>query len=46
MCARRGRIEIVRDGMLEVVSFPTPLAVRSAVGDVNVDDALSRLKVC
>jgi hypothetical protein len=31
----RGRIEIVRDGVLEAVSFPTPLAVRSAVGDVS-----------
>jgi hypothetical protein len=39
-----GRIEIVRDGVLEVVSFPTPLSVRSAVGDVNVDDALKQLK--
>ena len=40
----RGRIEIVRDGVLEVVSFPTPLSVRSAEGDVNVDDAVRRLK--
>jgi hypothetical protein len=39
----RGRIEMVRDGVLEVVCFPTPLAVRTAVGDVHVEDAVKSL---
>ena len=39
-----GHIEIVRDGVLEVVLFPAPQSVRLATSDINVRDALRDLK--
>jgi len=39
-----GHVEIVRDGVLEVVTFPTPLAVRLAVNNSHVKQAVRELK--
>jgi hypothetical protein len=39
-----GHIEIVRDGVLEVVLFPAPQSARLAVDDIHVKDALRQLK--
>ncbi len=39
-----GHVEIVREGVLEVVTFPTPLAVRLAVQNTHVKQAVRELK--
>ena len=39
-----GQVEIVRDGVLEVVLFPAPESVRLAVDDIHVRDAVRALK--
>lgn len=39
-----GQVEIVRDGVLEVVLFPAPESMRLAVDDIHVRDAVRALK--
>ena len=42
--AYRGRIELNRNGRLEVVTFPTPLAVRKSITNSHVQDSIKELK--
>lgn len=38
--AYRSRVEIVRNGVLESVAFPAPLAIRDSVDNVHVVEGL------